>query len=451
MITLDAFSVFLIGIYTYVFFSKKNICSKYLKVLSISLTVYLIVDVSMFASIAGLKIRAIEFTYYMTFIISFYRLHLDKIFRKYKNVFLILIFLIIINNVMIIVCPTKIPSVTLPNLWFDFFNNGQQYFPSINKYVLVYDIYILMTTTIIIGLVEYLNKKTLNYLQVYISDLIYVMLFVVLLEILVKNIFGVENYYSTRNLIFGLNVDSVGEIVRGQAVKHFGLMSEPAALAFSIFVMNSTTNLIVRDKKELIIKNLIFLFLGLCTGSLLFVVYFAICILQLVVEHLSGLKKLVNKYKKMIWLVIVITTIASGLLIYRSNLFDYFYERINNIIVLIRGGTLSYSSELVRISTSINMLEVFISKPLFGAGIATVYGFSAIATMLSNFGILLTVAFLLVFNLFLQLNKSNITSRTMFYIIIYIFVLLIQGTLNSILFLTILPLLFNIKTSKEGN
>lgn len=416
---------------------KENILNDIENLILCAIIMSLFFDHAIILNAYGNEIRLLEWFYYslvgymITLGIKEYFSGVKMQNRQVKILIASLIY-IIINNLSMSILPLKYKAVTLPNLWYDFFHYGDYQFPQITKSVLVYDFYFFVSIYSILKLSDYFDKDSLKNIGKKMSKLWHLPLFIFVLELAVKKILDVNIFYELRDILMGINIDSVATISRGSVNVFFGFNSEPSSFAQSIFWMILLMLLYNPIDKKILFKFGVLSIIGLFTGSMLFLVYFIFSIsLMLYKTFLFSSKE----QKRKIIFSVVISLMLLVIVSINIDLYGYFSKRLGNVVKILKGYDLEYSSEVSRIITSVKMLEIFLHRPIFGAGIGTYYGFSTVFSFLSNFGLLGTYLYLLATRE-LQKNSRHNKSTVLVFMILIV-VTIIQGNINQFLFLPI--------------
>jgi|GEM_PF-4252248 len=215
-------------------------------------------------------------------------------------------------------------------------------------------------------------------------------------------------------------------------------MREPSSYCYACFLFGANALALgfvgsARIKKKVFVVFAIFALLLLLSGSLSGFIYLAVLVIVLFV-----LTK-----KKALFLSLAITIGVVGLILV-SSLYGSRIEHLISGLSLIftnEPSAITRSSEIIRIYSWFNNIRLFLSHPLLGCGLGTVYSYSGIGTLLSNVGLLGTLLF--------ALSVSQITNRyfntqrfSFFSLFIVVLAHLITGHVSYLLYLDRIALLF---------
>ena len=105
--------------------------------------------------------------------------------------------------------------------------------------------------------------------------------------------------------------------------------------------------------------------------------------------------------------------------------------RLVNIVNILLEGKMDFNSETVRIYSSIEMIKIFFMRPLFGAGLGTTYGFSSLFSLLSNFGLI----GIIVYMMGIKISLVNVNTKKIYYILLVLLVsFMVHGSINTFVF-----------------
>lgn len=424
------FSVFLILLNLYFFFSYDF--KKIFKLLIVeSILIKLLCDIGVGINLPFIGLKPYELLYYSLFICSIYILLKNKLTNSQKKIFYFFIGCILINNILLIINPLSYKSVCLPGLWYDYFTNNISSSPSFGKYVIIYDFYFIIAFIVICAIKNFLSKEEIiTLLNKILKYSFLILISIISLEIIIKLSMGEIVFYQFRDLIFGLGSDTSSILNRGGLTAIYGFCTEPSSLSLSLFYIGLASILVIREYKHLFIAFTIILVIGVLTGSMLFYVLFLLLILALFVKEYTNIFCFLKRKNKLIICFFLVFLIMLRFFL-QSNLGSYFINRILNVFSIFLNGNIAFNSESVRIYSSLDMLRVFVYRPLFGAGLGTTYGFSSLFSFLSNFGIIGVISYFTVWKNFIGKFKY----RNLLFLIVPLFVsFIIHGSINTFVF-----------------
>lgn len=412
-----------------------------------SIIFMLFINVGTMITLPFMKISYYEFFLYCLYLMSIYTFWKYGISKKELQTLMIWLIIILINLVLLILFPSHIKTVTLPNLWYDYFNYGIQQTVIISKYTFVYSVYFFMLPIMVFAIHKLYTKKELHNLYCLLKKSTLIFVPIILAEIIIKLCFGIDSFYYIRDFLFGINSDTVSEIVRGNLISFFGLCSEPASLASSLLLTGLLHFTFKNSLKYDALLLLIIYIVGFMTGSMIFLIYAILLIVFFIYKHIIEISIVLKKIK-VIYIVLFAITIFI-LCILNQDIIIYFINRFINVASIITGNDVSYNSESVRILSSVNMFYCFLSRPFFGVGIATAYSFSSLLSLLSNFGIVGALGIIYFIKCFCGNLSLKFIGTNIILIIISIFFLL-QGSINNFVFPIFFMILFIIDNENNN-
>lgn len=225
-----------------------------------------------------------------------------------------------------------------------------------------------------------------------------------------------ESFLGGTNIFTGISY-------RGGLVALYGLTNEASHLAEVIFKYLCIV-LICREFKHNIVFNLISVFILLLSMSFSAVMY-AVCLILIYI--LRSQRPLNNIFALgAILIAVLIAFNALGL--------DYYFSRINGFVVDIQTIITNpdsirfneVTSSKVRLYGILKTFTAYLSRPLFGLGLGTAYCNSGLISLLSNIGLLGTIAWIVYMKSFLP--SERVGTRA---ILLFIIVLLLPNILNG--------------------
>ena len=444
---MSIFSVFLIFIVGFQFFYM-NFRNFYKWIIIESIIVKLLCDIGIGINLPFIGLRPYEILYYLMFVCSVFILYKYKLTKLQKKILLIFLFLIFLNNLLLIFFPLQYKTVCLPGLWYEYFINGVSSSPSFGKYVLIYDLYFVIFYINVCAMKNFFSKQELIILFKKILKVSFILLLsIIAIELFIKIFINENLYYQIRDYIFGVADDTSSLLTRGGLITIYGLCTEPSSLALTLFYLGLGSIAIVNNYKHLGIILIFIFIVGMLTGSMLFYVLYLLLILSLIIKYFSYVKIFVGRYKIYFSISLFILFVSAFIFI-QSDLGNYYLNRLVNVFNIFVNGKSSFNSESVRILSSIDMLKVFIQRPLFGAGLGTTYGFSSLLSFLSNFGIIGVCSYFYIWKVFIGKIKMK---KSIYLVIPLLISFMIHGSINTFVFPQVLYLLLMFYTVNNGD
>lgn len=427
---MNPFSICIVLVYIYLIakFIKKDLSFNKLFLISISISIAIILycNVGFFANLGYVNFTYFEITQYFVFLISLAFIIVKKPSKKFVKFMIGWILFIVLNNLLLILFPTKVESVSIPGLWYDFFVYGTRKAPKFTKHVISYDLYFIFLP-IVLNVFKQMLIKSKDEIVKFFNAISLFWIPISLSEVFIKLVFGESFFFRFRDLIFGLNSDTVSQLTERGGIPFFGLCSEPSVYAFTLFLVTLFYLTINYKKRTTILYIIITSFFGLLTQSFTFVLFIILQWSYYFVLNRVVIIKFIRKYKYIFFGILGIFILGCTWYIQTSQ-FSYYWSRIENIMKIFRGEDIGYVSEVSRIFSSSQMIKVFIDKPLFGAGIGTTYGFSALANLLSNMGLVGVTGIYFMFKSFLRTDKKSV--EFYFLLIILLITFIVQGDIG---------------------
>ena len=389
-------------------------------------------DIGLSIDLNFISFRPYEILLYLLYIISIYIIITKtKLSKKQMIILLVLIALIILNNILLILNPLNYKTVCLPYLWYDYFINNIGVSPSFNRYVVIYDGYFILFFLTLFAIFNYFTKKEIKEMFKKFIDISFkILLVIILAEVVIKLIYGETIFYQIRDSLFGVGADTSSILERGNLITIYGLCTEPSSLALSLFYLS--LGILVSDKNliNILKKYCVIFIIGFFTGSMLFYLLFVLLLFALLCRHIRHIIELYNKYKNIFLSIFIILSLCIVVFLI-SNTGHYYIMRLVNIVNILLEGKMDFNSETVRIYSSIEMIKIFFMRPLFGAGLGTTYGFSSLFSLLSNFGLI----GIIVYMMGIKISLVNVNIKKIYYILLVLLVsFMVHGSINTFVF-----------------
>jgi len=240
-------------------------------------------------------------------------------------------------------------------------------------------------------------------------------------------------------MVFGVGGSTLTILLeRGGIYSLQGLTREPSHLASALFwfglIVTLSNNVTDKRKKGILLCVIILLVICRSFAGLLFAL------------ALYTLYAVVHK-KKFIYSLLALCITPMLLL---SDRINYYSERLANVFLLLNFGNASVtSSEHIRLTSIIEGLKVFLRRPLFGAGIGTVYSHGGLSSMLSNMGgigVFLWSMFLL-----RSIGKMEFTTTNLLIVMVIAIVVMVTHDFGLVYSMPLLLVLLQIRNSGSQN
>lgn len=404
----------------YIFYKKKSLKEITKYTIALLFVTYFFFNIGNFFFIGNTEILYFEFFLYVFFILNFILLFKTRITKKQMLVLLVTGIAIIANNIALIYNPTNVATTIYPHTWHEFLREGVEQSFIFSKYTIVYDIYFFMLPISFINIKNNFCRKDFFDIIKFILPFGLFCLGYSLVEFIVKFFIDPMLLSNFRNAIFGITDFTVLESIQRNGIPAIlGFCREPSSFAYSIFVLELII-FTLKNQKQSLIYLCIGSIAGFLSGSFGFIILFFISIIIYLFRfHIMFIKRNIKKISIFSFIGIAILI----LLLINMPFTEYYVNRFINVISILDGNYENYTSEFERIYSSLINLNVFLSRPLLGAGLGTTYSFSAICSLLANFGLVgLSIIIYSFYTNFIY--ESNINNHFLFYLVVVSVVLI---------------------------
>lgn len=413
---MQPFSVILLIYIVYLFVHYKRISDIYIRLLSATIFVEIFINIGYFV-----KIGSYEFMYSEVLIIilgmlsAFILLKYPvKIKPLYKGG--ILIFASLISTILLVINPFDYSVIKNRAVWvYSFLNISAN--PEFTSQTIAFQIRIILYVIIALATTRIIDKNNINRLVNSFQKYGKVVLLIGIFEFISKNIFKSNILYSVLAFIFGEGSSTLNKLLlRNNIYTIQALNREPNHFTSALFWLGITFIYTNKYNKKNKYYLLAIMALMLISGSLASVIFSAALI---AIYSIKTRKKLS---------VVLLSFIGVTILVQFIDL-TYYFNRIVSIQYLFEaGGNIDLSSsEHIRIGGIIENLKILQYRPLFGIGLGTIYTHAALPTILSNLGLLGTLAWF-DFN-FNGITNTRISTQTISLITVFVVVFILN--LNS--------------------
>lgn len=259
---------------------------------------------------------------------------------------------------------------------------------------------IFMLGIVIIVFTQNYNKNALGSISKKIYYLSSIYLALLLLEMLLLNAFGNNGMRGFYYSIFG---ETPYSIKTPRTTFSFwspmGIAREPSNLSFTILyiLINNIFYLRIACKKRLLNFNIAcFMLLTIFSSSFGGILHFV----SIAFLFFTGKNKI--SFRKLMIVISIVIAFAVVVSIAFSSRFDMALDYIRRF----SPDSVSYlpvDSTVIRLYSVYNNLYCFIHNPILGTGVGSIYSFSALITMLANFGL---VGFIVYFTFYFRSAKK---------------------------------------------
>lgn len=247
-----------------------------------------------------------------------------------------------------------------------------------------------------------------------------------LIEFLSKNIFA----YNTTPVmlsIFGVrDAQFDGSLIRGNSMQKMGFFTETSFYTYGLFLLCLTFLILLNHYKSKkgnrykVLKILFVVSLVLLVFSFSFFVIIAVPLLfvayLVLMKDVTQISMIIKQVVKATVIIIAGALLLVGLFrMVGGSFYDYYSERVirtlRNLTKLgnIQTGYVGlWSSETTRLTSVVECLKIFVSRPIFGVGISITDCHSTVVALLSTMGLLGFVCWIAVIKNYAE--KINIMS-----------------------------------------
>lgn len=418
---------------------KRSLEQVYVKLFLTSIIFSLVFDVGYIAEVSGF---VVEYNYlFSVFNFIFAVLVLSKHKMSYKFLAYFVCFILVITSVTVVSYIVGRGYVSCPNdmVWDSFFNTNKK-LPTVyiggNAFFVICRIIIFL-----ISFYAFAKAFSCNNMLAVIESIYKVSLFVIfasMVEIIISNLI---DPYLVRKLAYEIFGHSSSTYDVSKSLYGFYppmlFMREPSSYAYALFFFglnNIAYYSLKKSKKVKLLKLSIFAILAFLIISFSMSALIYLAVLTLLALYLMGGKK-------------SFVVVISVLIVFAVFVGSLYSERIENIMSYItlfntkQPGKLPDKSEVIRLYSIYNNLNVFMQNPLFGGGVSSVYSFSALVTLFANIGIVGVVLYFSTIKVITdEFFKTNKFSWLTLIIIIVTFAF--TGHMSNILYIERISYLF---------
>lgn len=359
--------------------------------------------------------------------------------KKTNKWFIILLICILLGAIKSIISKQKIFGITHSENWDTYFAEHKP----IHLISFSLSQFIIMLVRFVITFINMFafgllfNQHHLKILTKTIRTYMTISLVIYMIEIILYNLTGSILFRETLVNMLGPNgfVYVYPRLFLNKIYTPLLLLSEPAAVAFALFISGCNEIFLFNYKKKkssffLLIILMIFLLMTSAMSSILYLIV-------LVISFLSTLFK--NKSHLILSLTIIFLIMIGPLIAMYNEELTIFLDNVK----LYKYGIpyLSTNSKVVRTYSIYIEIIHFIKNPVLGIGLGTSFSHSGFFTMLSNIGIFGTIAsFMLISSYYSNFNfkKSSYLLAVFSIIIVYS----INGNFSMYLYIQYTQILF---------
>lgn len=410
------FSVILLIYIVYIFIHHKKTNDIFVHLLGANIFVEIFINIGYFVKIGSYELMYSEAIMGILGILSVLIIfqYPVKIKPFYKGS--ILIFASLISTLLLAINPFDYSDINNRAIWVYSFLNISAH-PEFTSQTLAFQIRIILYVIIALATTIMIDKDNINGLVKFIQKYGKAVLLIGIFEFISKNIFKSNILYNTLSIIFGEGSSTLSKLlIRNSLYTIQALNREPNHFTSALFWLGITfiyTNNCDKKNKQYLFATIA---LMLISGSLASIVFSAALI---AIYAIKSKKKLS---------VILFLFLGVTILIQFVDL-SYYLNRIMAIQYLFEaGGNINLSSsEHIRIGGIIENFKILLYRPLFGIGLGTLYTHAALPTILSNLGLLGTIAWF-DFN-FNGIANTRISAQTIS--LVTVFIVVFTFNLNS--------------------
>lgn len=362
--TIAGFFLFILCIYIYV--HERNASDRFLSFVLLTLFFDLYANVGKIATIGNFELSYSDLVWLILILYS--------IFFALTNVCDGVSFLKIVLLIISLVITLSIEAIS-PYLNDNFIRS------------IVVSLRILAAVIVFDSLKQQIDERSYYKLCDDILILQKIIYFLAIIELITKYIFHSNIFIDTIIKVFGFGENQVNWIIqRGGLYTLQGLNKEPSHYAIMLF-FSTVMDILIWEKKKTDIYIIINMILMILSASLSGMLFGALIIYVL-------LHKQVKSTKGSVMLVLLILAIVMFFIIPDMPITSYFNERVQNVLKIIRGNNIGYTSDQLRMGGVLESLELFKKNPLFGIGAGNNVRTGAFFTLLSTIGLIGTILFL---------------------------------------------------------
>lgn len=420
------FSLIIIFQIFYIFLKYRSLHDVYIALFAIGIFISINIEVGYFISIGSLYLTYSEFFFYLISLLSLIMLIYKK--EKYSLSIIysssLLLLSIFITTVLLKVNTYEKDVILFGYSWDDFIlgiSNKSNIKPSIEYYKKILNPFLF---TIVI-LVVSKQIKTVDWSRIIKiqTSLFKLLILYGCFELISKYLFHSGISYSFLNNFFGIVRNSFTELtIRGQGFVLQGFTTESSHYAFKfifIFLTFGYNSIYLMPNKIWFYLAIIIFTLSMSFSTLLF--GFSLLFLYVIYLHNRNGKGYFFLIATIILFALMLSVIIY--ILYISN--SYYFNRIEKIVyeltVLVSGNTentlLVGVSERARLLSIIDTIKIFYDRPMFGVGLGTVFSHGSFTIILSNIGLIGTIAWIDL----LWFKYVNVNYKNKYYIIAMIF------------------------------
>lgn len=404
----------IIYVLIYLFYTKRRTLSDVFGFLLILLVfLELFVNVGLFFRVGNYELLYDEIVLVLLLFVSIIIIfkHINTI--RIRITMLLFIFSVSITKILLIVNPIE----------FEIFRNGEYIVPTFSIHSALVTLRVLIMLIISIVAVKFVDRTKVDELFEKLLKYVSVVYVIISLEWITKNAFNSNVFHIIVNYFFGIGKFTVDFLLeRGRNYTIQGMTREPAHLSYGLFmflILLIFSNVEPRKKGLYLFVGIFFIILSGSFSGLGFA-------LVLVLTYLINSFKKLNRTNFIFALFILFLFVAS------SNLMVHQFSRLINILNILglSNQTNLLTSEYVRLNTILVTLStVFANRPMFGAGLAVPYAFSAIVMVISSIGII--GGFTWFADYFLSIGKVRTLKKIMSVVVVLVSLSFI-GSINII-------------------